>query len=226
MAGMARFRFRVAPAGRTIGPRWDWNLEVANRGAVGAKLHGGMNLKYSISALDFLTLLCLASPVVSPARDAEKPGMEFEPAIRQRLEWFQDLKFGFMMHWGVYSQWGCIESWPLVEEDKWARPDDLKAWTGREKDMERFRKDYWLLSTTFNPDKFDPARWARAAKGAGMKYVIFTTKHHDGFCLFDTRQTDYRVTAPGVPFHANPGSNVVREVFNACLLYTSDAADE
>ena len=174
-----------------------------------------MNLKYSISPLSFLTLLCLASPVVSPARDAEKPGMEFEPAIRQRLEWFQDLKFGFMMHWGVYSQWGCIESWPLVEEDKWARPDDLKAWTGREKDMERFRKDYWLLSTTFNPDKFDPARWARTAKAAGMKYVIFTTKHHDGFCLFDTRQTDYRVTAPGVPFHANPGSNVVREVFNA-----------
>ena len=50
-----------------------------------------------------------------------------EPWLKKRLEWFQDLKFGFMMHWGAYSQWGCIESWPLVEEDKWARPDDLKA---------------------------------------------------------------------------------------------------
>jgi alpha-L-fucosidase len=48
-----------------------------------------------------------------------------------------------------------------------------------------------------------------------MKYVVFTTKHHDGFSMFDTRLSDYRITAPGVPFHANQRSNVVREVFNA-----------
>src|SRR5512135_1973181 len=66
-----------------------------------------------------------------------------EPWLMERLAWFQDMKFGFMMHWGAYSQWGCIESWPLVEEDKWARPDDLPAWTERGKDMERFKKDYW-----------------------------------------------------------------------------------
>src|SRR5208337_2995773 len=66
-----------------------------------------------------------------------------EPWLHDRLEWFQDQKFGFMMHFGVYSQWGCIESWPLVEEDKWARPDDLKAWSERGKDMQRFTRDYW-----------------------------------------------------------------------------------
>jgi alpha-L-fucosidase len=137
------------------------------------------------------------------------------PEIARKLEQFQDLKFGFMMHWGAYSQWGCIESWPLVEGDKWARPDDLRPWIERGKDFGRFQRDYWTLPKTFNPVKFDPRPWARTAKDAGMKYVVFTTKHHDGFCMFDTRQTEYRVTARDVPFHTNPRANVVREVFNA-----------
>jgi len=99
--------------------------------------------------------------------------------------------------------------------DKWARPEDLKAWTERGKDIERFKRDYWALSKTFNPEKFEPAQWARTAKDAGMKYVVFTTKHHDGFCMFDTWLTGYRITAREVPFHGNARSNVVREVFDA-----------
>jgi alpha-L-fucosidase len=138
-----------------------------------------------------------------------------EPWLKERLEWFQNLKFGFMMHWGAYSQWGCIESWPLVEEDRWARPDDLAAWTGRGKDIDRFRRDYWALPRTFNPTKFDPDRWAQAAQDAGMRYVVFTTKHHDGFSMFDTKQTGYRVTAPDVPFHTDRRANVARAVFDA-----------
>jgi alpha-L-fucosidase len=63
--------------------------------------------------------------------------------------------------------------------------------------------------------KFDPAKWAEAAKRAGMKYVVFTTKHHDGFSMFDTRQTDFRITAPDCPFSTEPRSNVTREVFDA-----------
>ncbi|HEU4752800.1 MAG TPA: alpha-L-fucosidase [Armatimonadota bacterium] len=135
--------------------------------------------------------------------------------LARRLEWFQDQKFGLLMHWGAYSQWGCIESWPLVEEDRWARPDDLKAWTDRGRDMERFKHDYWLLNRTFNPAHFEPERWADTAKRAGMRYVVFTTKHHDGFCMFDTRLTDYRVTGPDCPFSKNPRANVTREVFDA-----------
>jgi alpha-L-fucosidase len=138
-----------------------------------------------------------------------------EAWLGDRLDAFQDLKFGFMMHWAPYSQWGCIESWPLVEEDKFGRPDDLKAWTERGRDMQRFTRDYWALPKTFNPVKFDPRQWASAAKNAGMKYVVFTTKHHDGFSMFDTKLSDYRITAPDVPFHANARSNVVREVFDA-----------
>jgi alpha-L-fucosidase len=133
--------------------------------------------------------------------------------LAEKLEWFQDMKFGLFIHWGIYSQWGCIESWPLVEVDEWARPDDLKAWTDRNKDMEWFKRDYWKLNETFNPTKFDPQKWADSAKYAGMKYVVFTTKHHDGFCMFDTKLTDYKITSPNCPFSKDPRANVAKEVF-------------
>ena len=145
-----------------------------------------------------------------PAADQET-----DPLVWEKLDRFQDWKFGFMMHWGIYSQWGCIESWPLVEADKWARPDDLPAWTERGKDFPRFFRDYVALNRTFNPQKFDPGKWVAAAQGAGMKYVVFTTKHHDGFCLFDTKQTDYRTTHPSCPFHTNAKADVVKQVFDA-----------
>ncbi len=135
--------------------------------------------------------------------------------LKQRMEWFMDQRFGFMMHWGPYSQWGCLESWPLVPEDGWARPDDLKPWNDRNHDIKRFQQDYWALGRTFNPVKFDPGPWADAAKRAGMKYVCFTTKHHDGFCMFDTATTDYRVTHPDCPFSSDPRSNITREIFDA-----------
>ncbi len=139
---------------------------------------------------------------------------ETDPLVWDKLDRFQDWKFGFMMHWGIYSQWGCIESWPLVEVDTWARPDDLPAWVERGKNFNRFFQDYVALDKTFDPHKFDPAKWVAAAKGAGMKYVVFTTKHHDGFCMFDTKQTDYGTTHPSCPFHTNPKADVAKQVFD------------
>lgn len=135
--------------------------------------------------------------------------------LNKRLEWFQDMKFGLFIHFGMYTEWGCIESWPLVEVDKWARPDNLKVWTDRNKDMELFKHDYWLLNKTFNPVKFDPDKWADAAKQAGMKYFVFTTKHHDGFNMFDTRQTDFKISGPDCPYHTNPRPDIAKEAFNA-----------
>lgn len=129
----------------------------------------------------------------------------------KRLAWFQDLKFGLFLHWGPYSQKGCLESWPLVWKDRsWSNP----AIQTREQ-MEAFRREYAALPKTFNPLKFDPSAWARLAKMAGMKYVVFTTKHHDGFAMFDTRLSANRITHPSVPFSRNPRANVAKEVFNA-----------
>ena len=141
-------------------------------------------------------------------------GFRADERLAERLEWFQDMRFGLMMHWGPYCQWSCIESWPLVPADTWARPDGMECWEQRGRDIARFQRDYWDLNKTFNPVRFDAAPWAAAAKRAGMKYVVFTTKHHDGFSVFDTRQTDYRVTADDCPYHT-AGVDIVRAVFDA-----------
>ena len=157
------------------------------------------------------------SPSLRPSislSTAQTGALSEDELINRKLEWFQDQKFGLFVHWGVYSQWGCIESWPLVEVDKWARPDGLKAWEERGRDMARFKRDYWALNTTFNPVQWDPKQWSDAAKYAGMKYFVFTTKHHDGFSMWDTRWTDFRITGPQTPYHTQPQSDVVRRAFD------------
>ncbi len=160
--------------------------------------------------LVFFILLLLPSTLL-----AEKEYEAYEPWLAQRISDWQDLKFGFFVHWGIYSQWGCIESWPLVEADEWARPDDLPAWVERGKDIERFKQDYWKLNTTFSPTDFHPESWVETAKAAGMKYFVFTTKHHDGFCMFDTRYTDFKSTSLDCPFHQDPNSNSAKVLFDA-----------
>ncbi len=135
--------------------------------------------------------------------------------LEERLKWFMSLRFGCLIHWAPYSQWDCCESWPLVPEDTWARPDTCKSWTERGKDLARFSRDYWALNRTFNPVKFDPGKWAGLFRCSGMKYVGFTTKHHDGFCMFDTRTTDYRITHPDCPFHSSGNADVVKHLFAA-----------
>jgi len=153
--------------------------------------------------------------IIQHSRMAQN-SLEKKPAwLRERLKWFTSLQYGLFIHWAPYCQWDCCESWPLVPADTWARPDDLKCWAERGRDLERFSRDYWNLNTTFNPVKFDPDEWAQLAQEAGMRYLTFTTKHHDGFCMFDTATTDYRITHPSCPFHTNPRANVVKEVFDA-----------
>ncbi len=134
-----------------------------------------------------------------------------DPLVQQKLEWFQDQKLGLLMHWGTYSQWGVVESWSICPEDEdWTKRRGPHAGNYTE-----YLRAYEGLKSTFNPLKFDPAAWAAAARGAGMRYVVFTTKHHDGFCLFDTQLTDYKVTDPGCAFSSNPRANVAREIFTA-----------
>lgn len=135
--------------------------------------------------------------------------------LRKRLNEFMDLRFGMIVHWGPYAQWDCFESWGLSPADNWARKDEFRCWTERGRDFERFCKDYRALPTTFNPVLFDPNAWVDLAVSAGIKYLAFTTKHHDGFCMFDTRTTDYRITHPFCPFHSHPRANVAKEVFDA-----------
>ncbi|NVO19403.1 MAG: alpha-L-fucosidase [Bacteroidetes bacterium] len=134
-----------------------------------------------------------------------------DPLVQSNIEAWQDLKFGLLMHWGTYSQWGIVESWSICPEDE--------GWTQRtgaySKDYFGYKKAYEDLQATFNPINFNPEKWAKAAQEAGFKYVVFTFKHHDGFCMFDTKYTDYKVTSAKTPFHTNPKANIAREITTA-----------
>ncbi len=133
---------------------------------------------------------------------------ESDPLVLEKLEQWQDMKFGLLMHWGAYSQWGIVESWSICAEDE--------GWCRRKSDnYTEYKKEYENLKTTFNPLNFNPEKWAAAAKDAGMKYVVFTTKHHDGFCMFDSKYTDYKITDPGCPYSTNKKANVALEIFDA-----------
>ncbi len=134
-----------------------------------------------------------------------------EPELLERLEWFRDQKLALMVHWGGYSQLGLCESWPVSDGDaSWSR----KAidW---ETDPDAFRNQYFGLNKTFNPLRFSPLKWADFAKQAGFRYLIFTTKHHDGFCMFDTKQTGYKVTGEDCPFHTHRYADIARHLFDA-----------
>lgn len=131
------------------------------------------------------------------------------PRIQERISEWQDIKFGLLMHWGPYSQWGIVESWSICPEDEdWCVPDTVK-------DYFAYKKKYENLGKTFNPLKFEPEKWAKAAANAGMKYIVFTTKHHDGFCMFDSKYTDYKITSKDCAFHSNPKADVTKEIFSA-----------
>jgi alpha-L-fucosidase len=92
----------------------------------------------------------------------------------KRMQWWADARFGMFIHWGLYS---------LPARHEWVRNFEHIS-----------NEDYQKYFNMFNPDLFDPKKWAKEAKAAGMKYVVLTTKHHEGFCLFDSKFTDYKAT--------------------------------
>ena len=107
-----------------------------------------------------------------------------------RLQWFHNAKFGMFIHWGIYS---------LQRNGEWTmNADSISV------------KDYRELAQQFRGERFDADAWVRTAKRAGMKYMVLTTKHHDGFCLWNTTTTEFNATKIG------PHRNVVREFVEAC----------
>lgn len=130
-----------------------------------------------------------------------------DPLVAEKLDMWQDLKFGVLFHWGLYSVPGIVESWSICSEDE--------DWIHRNENMsyEDYKRWYWGLKDSFDPVDFAPEQWAHVMKDAGMKYMIFTTKHHDGFCMFDSDYTDFTI-ADG-PFADDPRSDVALHVFDA-----------
>ncbi len=92
----------------------------------------------------------------------------------KKTDWFVEARFGLFLHWGIYS---------IPARGEWSYTYDVWQPGEYENNMHKF-----------NPVDYDPAEWAKLAKAAGMKYAVLTTRHHDGFCMFDSRYTDYKIT--------------------------------
>lgn len=107
----------------------------------------------------------------------------------KRMAWYTDARFGMFIHWGLYS---------IPARGEWIRSEE-----------EITKEDYMRYFEEFDPVDYDPKKWARAAKEAGMKYVVLTAKHHDGFCLFDSKYTDFKVT------NTKLGRDVVKDFVEA-----------
>src|SRR5450759_2898477 len=130
----------------------------------------------------------LSSALLLAQRDIP-PGSLNQP---ERLEWFRDQGFGLFIHWSVDSQTGVVISHSLAGADE--------AYT------KRFFEE---LPKTFNPRRFEPKDWAALAKLAGIKYVVFTTKHHSGFAMWDTKTTDFGI------MHTPYKHDLTREILDA-----------
>ena len=132
--------------------------------------------------------------------DAGQSKPTTQPA--DRLAWWRAARFGMFIHWGPVSIKGT--------EIGWSRAGERRGYgqAGTEVPVEVYDNLY----KEFNPTGFDAAEWAALAKAAGMKYLVFTSRHHDGFSMFDTRANDYKITSPQSPF----GRDVVKELADAC----------
>jgi alpha-L-fucosidase len=154
-------------------------------------------------------LLAILRPTVSGQGNIHPQSTKYtwpaDPQVLEKLEKWQDMKFGMIIHWGLYAVPGIIESWSICSED-WIYRDSTSNYN-------EYKQWYFGLKDSFNPTQFSPEQWASTAKNAGMHYLVFTTKHHDGFCMWNTGQTDFKITSG--PFSSNPRSDVAKYVFEA-----------
>ena len=114
-----------------------------------------------------LILFLICAAVFTPDK-----GQTFR-SKEERLEWWKDARFGMFIHWGPVSLKGT--------EIGWSRGDEIPI------------DEYDALYKQFNPVRFNADEWVRLAKEAGMKYIVFTSKHHDGFCMWNTKFTDHNI---------------------------------
>jgi alpha-L-fucosidase len=161
-----------------------------------------MNRRTFFSATSAAAALPLVSPWITPGSLAAAPGSPAPstqpssraPALAPRFgdsrDWWFQKRFGLFVHWGLYS----IDGWH--EQDQWRRRIP--------------RAEYVKLQSRWNPVNFDPDAWLDAAERAGMKYICLTTKHHDGFCLFESRHTAHHTV--NTPY----GKDIVRQLADAC----------
>jgi alpha-L-fucosidase len=147
----------------------------------------------------FLVCAALAAFVTMPLRQNLAPAPD--AAQEKRLQWFREAKYGLFIHWGLYA----------IPAGEWhgKRSLGLGEWI-----MNRSQipvRDYERLASQFNPVKFNADDWVRLAKDAGMKYIVITSKHHDGFAMFKSKVSEYNIVN-ATPFKRD----ILKELADAC----------
>lgn len=115
-----------------------------------------------------------------------------------RMQWWREARFGLFIHWGLYA----------IPAGEWKGKTEYGEWIRHSAQIPL--EEYDKFAAQFNPIKFNAEEWVRMAKEAGMKYIVITSKHHDGFCLFDSKQTDFDVMT--TPFQRD----ILKELSEAC----------
>jgi alpha-L-fucosidase len=147
-------------------------------------------LRYRVAAACVCVSVLASGALAATARTASPSA-----AQDQRTAWYREAKFGMFIHWGPYSVASVEASWPIMRPSKQFPITEM---------------EYRALPARFNPIRFDPDAWVALAKSAGQRYMVFTTKHHDGFCMFDSAYTNYKIT--NTPY----GKDIVAQLAAAC----------
>jgi len=167
-----------------------------------SRVRGCIYKKGTAIALAMAALWLAASIACRPEavkRPALKLGVKKELSKDERMEWWRDARFGMFIHWGLYA----------VPAGQWKDREDHGEWI-----MNSGRipvEEYEKFAQQFNPIKFDAKQWVSIAKNAGMKYIVITSKHHDGFCLWDSKVSNYDIM-DATPFKRD----VLKELSEAC----------
>ncbi|PYV14395.1 MAG: hypothetical protein DMG21_18445, partial [Acidobacteria bacterium] len=147
-----------------------------------------------ISCCSALMLFLSVSSAV--AQTAHETPEQFQA----RTKWWRAAKFGMFIHWGIYAV--PADSTDLEGHKR------IAEWYFSNKQLQV--KDYEKFASEFNPVQFDARRWVATAKNAGMKYIVITSKHHDGFSMFDTKMTGYNVVQ-ATPWRHDPMKDLAAE---------------
>ena len=149
-----------------------------------------------LAGLAFVATSAVARGEATAAKDGATTASE------QRMDEWNEWKFGLFIHWGPWAQ---TAKGPIFRG---------RAKDGKPLPREEVQKDL-DLHKTFNPVNYDPREWARVAKDAGMRYAVLVTKHHDGFCNFETKLTDYKITNPDCPYSKSANPDIVKQYVEA-----------
>ncbi len=159
-----------------------------------------------------ITTLLMMACSSSPKNDGQTRS---EIDTDERMEWWREAKFGLFIHWGVYA----------VPAGEYGEKTSYGEWIMHQAQISS--KEYKAYASQFNPTKYDPAAWVQVAKNAGMKYIVITSKHHDGFALYDSKVTDWDVV-DATPYGKDLLGPLVEEAHEAGLkmgFYYSQAQD-